>query len=290
MIKAWKIKWNKKSASKLGWRPEWFCTTDFDDFLLSNIKAFQREHGLKEDGLCGSETYRIIVTEREAAALIETPTTKQYIICGGVEIPIQWDKVSYNWLPTDTYRKGKRGRMPVMNVLHWDVALSAKSAHKIFVKRKFSTHFVIDNDGTIVQMVDTQHIAFHAGKVNKFTVGIDFSNAYYMKYQNWYRKKGFGNRPVLSFSEVHGRRLGEHLGFYNVQEEALKALLKALNSYYGIPFECPMKDEKLITTVFKPALKKKFKGTVNHYNLTKKKIDCAGLELDKLLREIRNVN
>ena len=61
-------------------------------------------------------------------------------------------------------------------------------------------HFLIDNDGTIYQMLDTQHIAWHAGIPryeggNKRGIGVEISNAYYPKYQEWYIKHGFGERP-----------------------------------------------------------------------------------------------
>ena len=84
--------------------------------------------------------------------------------------------------------------------------------------------------------------------------------------------------------------MGKHLGYYPVQIDAFKALLKALKAHYGdaIKFECPLRDGKLLTTVDKNAAKGKFNGVVNHYHLTKRKIDCAGLELDEILRELRD--
>ena len=46
---------------------------------------------------------------------------------------------------------------------------------RVLEKRGISTHFVIDNDGTIVQLVDCNDIAWHAGnrKVNNASIGID---------------------------------------------------------------------------------------------------------------------
>ena len=53
--------------------------------------------------------------------------------------------------------------------------------------------------------------------------------------------------------------------------------------------ECPLKDDgSLFTTMYSPARRGKFKGVVNHYHLTKKKIDCAGLEMDKILQRVRD--
>ena len=176
-----------------------------------------------------------------------------------------------------------------MVVTHWDAALSAHSCYKILKKRGISSHFAIDNDGTIYQFVDPQHIGWHAGntRVNNTSIGIDFSNAYYMKYQNYYRKRGFGMRPVITDSVVHGVKLGDHLGYYDVQLDAYKALLKCLLNHYNIEARCPL-DETGNTKreVDISAAQGNFKGVVSHYHLTNRKIDCAGLDINKLLKEI----
>ena len=178
-----------------------------------------------------------------------------------------------------------------MIVTHWDVCLSALSCYKVLKKKNISSHFAIDNDGTIYQLVDTQNIGWHAGnrRVNNASIGIDFSNAYYPKYQSFYRKRGFGDRPLLENSAVHGRTLDPHLGYYPVQIEAYKALLKCLSSHYDINLDCPLNEGgELLTEVNYDAVKGKFSGVVCHYHLTRKKKDCAGLKLDKILEELRN--
>ena len=103
---------------------------------------------------------------------------------------------------------------------------------KIINRRGVSMHFGIDNDGTIYQLLDTQHGAWQAGHWygNKQGIGVEISNAYYTKYQGWYEKNGFGSRPVVTDAVVHKRTLGDHLGFYPVQLEALKKLWKARTS------------------------------------------------------------
>ena len=169
-----------------------------------------------------------------------------------------------------------------MFVVHWDVCLSSESCFKILEKRGLSVHFLIDNDGTIFQIMDCNDIGFHAGnrKVNNASIGVEISNAYYPKYQRIYEKRGFGKRPVLNGVKVHGEELEPFLGFYPVQLEALKALSSALSRAYGIPLVAPKEEG-----VSLEARTAKFNGVVNHYHLTKRKIDCAGLRLDKLFEE-----
>jgi hypothetical protein len=289
-----KNRYNKKSAKKLGWHPRWFGAEQFDRKLVEAIKEFQREFDLDVDGMCGSMTFRRITAERESqATIMESDLRKKdhkHIVCNGEKIAINWDKVDINFMKEGCFSMQSRERKPSMVVTHWDATLSAKSCKRILEKREISTHFVIDNDGTIVQLVDTNHVAWHAGRrrVNKASVGIDISNAVYTKYQKTYVSRGFGERPVVKGWRVHGRKIKPFLGSYPVQIEAYKQLLLALNKHYGIELECPLDDDgKLLTTVHSPSRRGKFKGIVNHYNLTKGKWDTSGLQLDEILEEIR---
>jgi hypothetical protein len=303
-----KIFYNEASAAKLGWDPNWFGEDDFDGDLIDKIKEFQNKHDLTADGLCGPMTHRRLVTEREAgAALAKHQLSKlvendddgsNYIICESRRVKIDWHKVinvlheDALVLPPDCYRNERRGvEKPSMIVTHFDVCLSAHSCYRVLKKRGISSHFVIDNDGSIYQMLDTIHEGWHGGnrRVNRASVGVDISNAFYVKYQKYYRAKGHGTRPVLTDVPVHGARIKECLGFYPVQIEAYKALVKALCDHYDIPVECPLDDDgKLLRKVHPPSVKAQFKGVVNHFHLTRGKIDTANLEMDKVLEEIRN--
>tara|TARA_R110002020_G_scaffold168416_1_gene357154 strand:+ start:3129 stop:4040 length:912 start_codon:yes stop_codon:yes gene_type:complete len=293
--------YNEASAQKLGWVPQWFGAKEFGDELITKVKEFQSEHGLSADGLVGPVTFRRVYTELEARRELlnsmregkDEEFGSPHILCGGRPVAIEWEKVvtmrdeGSLALPRKCYKVADPDRKPTMIVTHWDAALSAQSCKKILERRGLSSHFVIDNDGTIFQMVDTNDITWHAGSVNGVSIGIDFSNAFYTKYQRVYRKRGFGNRPLLK-SKVHGGTVGEHLGYYEVQLDAYKALLKALCGHYDIPLECPVDEEgELVTAVHKGAKAGKFKGVVCHYHLNRKKIDCAGLELKGLLDDIK---
>ena len=259
--------------------------------MVENILKFQEEHDLDADGLCGPMTYARRLTEQEANQ------DTNYITCGGEKVVIEWDKTinmhheNHKRLPANCYDIRIDKRQPTMIVTHWDAALSADSCYRILKKRGISSHFVIDNDGTIYQMVDTKNVGWHAGirSVNKASIGIDFSNAYYTKYQDWYVRRGFGERPIIENAPVHGRTLDPFLGYYPVQIEAYKALLKGLSEHYGIKLECPLdEDGELLTTVDDTAAAGDFEGVVAHYHLTRRKKDTAGLELDKILEDIRN--
>lgn len=284
MLSEWRInRYNKKSSQKFGWDPTWFdpVLQTFDKYLIARIKLFQVEHGLKPDGMVGPQTFRRLISNRD----LDAARTEGFILIDGIKRRINWD-VKLNLLPSNCYRKSRSIRKPKMIVTHWDATTSADRCRRVLQARKISSHFCIDNDGVIHQYVDTNHIAWHAGAVNKVSIGVDFSNAYYTKYNKWYQANNFGKRPILSDSRVHGRKLKPHLGYYDVQIAAYKKLLRALSEHYDIPLQCPMEDGHLITKVHEQAAKKKYEGVVCHYHLTRNKIDCAGLELDKIIKEM----
>jgi len=296
-----KIFYNEGTAARFGWFPSWFGVKHFDSELIRQIRRWQKKHKLKADGLVGPKTFRRIYTEKEAEKdpIIETePALTGTLVYNGEDVPIAWDKVvAWEDAPDSiivpnsgayyAYEKGEREINFFVN--HWDATLSAATCSKILARRNLSVHFCIDNDGTIYQLLDMQHAAKHAGRANRTSVGVEISNAYYLKYQPTYKRKGFGERPVISDATVHGVKLSPFTGFYPVQIEALKALWSAVADATGIPLECPLDSNgELVTGVHHRARRNSFKGFVNHYNLSRKKIDCAGLELDKLLQEIKD--
>ena len=251
-----KVFYNKSSASNLGWDPTWFGCEYFDDTLTSAVRKWQRENGLTADGLVGPTTYRRLWTERESEISSFKPANRRFdsnrwIVHNGKFIPIEWKKVvlwdEHSGLDTKKGNyydySGKPDRKPTFFVNHWDVCLSSESCANVLKRRGASVHFCIDNDGTIYQLLDTQHGAWHAGgqKWNQKSIGVEISNAYYTKYQSWYEKNGLGARPVLEDSWTHGSKHKPHLGFYPIQIEAARALWKAVHIGYGIPLECPMR-------------------------------------------------
>jgi hypothetical protein len=234
------------------------------------------------------------ILEIEAKDFKEEEKNLNTIICNGVAYGIEWEKVKKHTevdafsLPNNCYKTVKNDRKPTMFVTHWDVCLSSQSCFNVLKKRKLSVHFLIDNDGTIHQIMDTNHIAYHAGnrRVNNNSIGVEITNAFYLKYQNIYEKRGFGPRPICDDSVVHGNKLETHLGFYDVQLQALEALMKSLNKAYDIPLETPTKDDKPIQTIVPEVYTGKYKGFVNHFHITKRKIDCANLNLKELINKI----
>jgi len=294
--------YNEASAKKLGWEPSWFGEKYFDDKLVRAIKKWQRNRELTPDGLCGPMTFRRLWTERQADVDDHKPPNvkySNYIVYNGSYFPIDWEKMVL-WSEGEGHKAEKgsyydyTGR-PKRNIRyfvnHWDVCLSAASCARVLDKRGISVHFMIDNDGTIYQTLDMQHAAFHAGssRANRASVGVEISNAYYLKYQDTYVKRGHGERPIIDGAWVHGTKLDPFLGFYPVQIEALKALWKAIHAATEIPYEAPKSQFGKISTKYEQDVPYgKFTGFVSHYHVSKRKIDCAGLDIVALLDEVKN--
>ena len=292
--------YNESSSAKLGWEPHWFGCDEFDDDLVEAIAKYQKKNGMGADGLCGPSTFRVIYNERMADLEDFRPTDaspgQKFIISNGDYFEIDWPKVKLFFEGdglklSKGYRKHSGERNPSFFVCHWDVCLSSKSCHKVLQKRGISVHFAIDNDGTIYQFMDMNDVAYHAGGKtwNNKSIGVEIANAYYPKYQSWYKKNGLEERPLVEGAKVHGKTLEPFMDFYPVQIEALKALMKAVHKATGIPLKAPLdRSGNTNTTVSKKCADGKFEGFISHYHLKKTMIDCANLDLKKLMDECNN--
>lgn len=289
------IKYNRSSLINLKWSPLWFGGKALNEDLIDNICEFQEENDLTPDGMVGPSTYRRILTYVESLndSLPVTKTRKRrtptVLIYNNKEYSILWNKVKLYTDPKNlriadsnyySYQ-GKPDRAPIQFVNHWDAALSSRSCVNIINKRKLSMHFCIDNDGTIYQLMDMQDAAWQAGNnlSNRIGLGVEISNAFYLKYQDWYIKKGFGPRPIIEKMPIHGdKSVPEHLGFYEVQLDALAALWECVSFATGIPLEVCTKQG-----VCEDCQTGEFAGFINHFNLTTNKIDCMGLDMEDIL-------
>jgi hypothetical protein len=291
--------YNKNQARRFGWKPDWFKPDHdrFDAVLTSAIKQFQLSRGLTPDGLCGPGTYRVIAAEREAledAKSLGWVTDESDVLWWGDQaIQIDWpsEKVhtfrdaGFPYPISKGVTKYSSKRDIKSFVTHWDVCLNSMSCAKVLAKRNVSVHFCIDNDGTIIQLHDLNDACWHAGnsKVNRTSVGVEISNAYYLKYQSWYKRNVGKERPIMSGALAQNKKLGDFTWFYPAQIEALKALYRAMHEGCGIPLEAPA----VKWAYTSHAASGRFKGFMNHFHCSTKKIDCAGLDIEEILEDLK---
>ena len=291
--------YNEASASKLGWEPEWFIPGHklFDKKLTKAIKQWQASNGLTADGMCGPGTFRHINAEIESKLELEklgwVTDSSDVIWWKDTPIKIDWpsDKVhtfkdaGFPYPISTGVTKNSRKRTIKSFVTHWDVCLSSMSCAKVLAKRGISVHFCIDNDGSIIQLHDLNDSCWHAGNrsVNKYSIGVEIANAYYPKYQGWYRKNVGKERPIMSGALAQNKVLDDFTWFYPEQIEALKALYKAIHEGCGVPLAAP--DTKWAYDSDCGA--GKFRGFMNHFHCSKRKIDCGGLDIESILNDLK---
>lgn len=294
--------YNEASATKLGWAPWDFIKghTLFDNKLLNAIKSFQREHRLLADGMCGPTTYRRLAAALESARIylqdLMVRDGSDVLWYSGEPIAIDWPKDKVHTFSDDNFqyeisnglsKYTGNGKRPIRSfVNHWDVCLNSKSCARVLARRNVSVHFCIDNNGDIIQLHDLNDMCWHAGNrnVNRTSVGVEISNAYYPKYQSWYKRNGFGERPIMEGALAQNRELDPFLWFYPVQIEALKALWAAIHEGCGVPLEAPATKWAYDSACARGT----FRGFMSHYHCSKKKIDVGGLDIEKLLSEIKS--
>ena len=144
---------------------------------------------------------------REQLAIDNTPAKS--IVCNNHDVTINWEDTILWTQPgalmckSDQYKviHGNRTQTIDKIVVHWDGCLSSKQCAKVLQERGLSAHFCIDNDGTVHQLMDTNHVAWHARGVNSKSIGIEISNAVYMKYLKKYNPR----RPVIKPMKLHGK-------------------------------------------------------------------------------------
>ena len=259
--------------------------------LLKNLLKFLSSFGRI------SKREKVLLPSKEIKEKVSPVEPKEikHIICNGKKVEIEWDKVvTYEddpkWsLPKKCMRIRKTKRDAVVDkfVVHWDGCFSSEMCHAVLESRGLSVHFCIDNDGTIIQLMDTNHVAWHARGVNTNSVGVEVSNAVHMKHSSKYDPP----RPVLDKVECHKKEIGPILGFTDEQVKALKALTKAVCNRYKIPLRVPLNEKgELISGVIDASAQnpkgwKFFKGVMAHYHLNKGKTDPAGLDLKEVVRD-----
>lgn len=142
--------------------------------------------------------------------------------------------------PSSSFFSARTGTHYRGIVLHHDACLSAAACLKLMRARRppnrVSTHFVIDNDGSIVQLADPLlWRAWSACEHDSGRIAIDLSNACDLIYATRYTPR----RPVLE-QVIHGAKV-LWLAPYPVQVDSLAALVRLLCRVVGIPAAVPLR-------------------------------------------------
>ena len=88
---------------------------------------------------------------------------------------------------------------------------------------------------------------------------------------------------MMSGAVAQNKELDPFTWFYPAQLEALDALWKAVHEGCGIPLEAP-------TTKWAYDAEcgaGRFKGIMNHFHCSKKKIDVGGLDIEQRIKKLK---
>jgi len=178
------------------------------------------------------------------------------IVFNGQLLPIAWANVRLfdradGLALTAGFTTSRRSMAAIdMGVLHWDATLKARKTRKVLADRGLSTHFVIDWDGTIYQLVDLAYPAWHAGTtaVNNRSVGVDLNTpvrtgaSTEVALAQLNARLFLGGqpvRPIVTGWKVNAQEIAPFLGFHDVQLDAFRALAAALKTHFGVPLVSP---------------------------------------------------
>jgi N-acetyl-anhydromuramyl-L-alanine amidase AmpD len=184
-------------------------------------------------------------------------------------------------------------------VLHADVLDDIETAFHVLHSKGLSSHFGIDFDGTIYQMLDPIDVGYGAGEVNPISIQIDLNNRMhnlikepqappYPLQNKRYRKMRLPdyNRPLSASMTINGKSVRSY-GYTQAQYTALFALLRVLSG------ALPQLELDFPTVPQKEALHwqdayEDFKGIVGHFHLTPRRWDPGpGFEWSRLRDGLR---
>jgi hypothetical protein len=173
--------------------------------------------------------------------------------------------------------------------IHYSVTWDAKSMHSGLNARRLSCNFMIDDDNvngfaTIYQNLPLCYGGYSQGGVYN-TIGRGVEIAYMP--QAWENPKLYENRGRKDHPIVQGKVHGTTLKVFVPTEAQMKSLSKlcmGMCILCDIPPEFPRVNDDYDYTVTKNA--DKFSGLVNHYNVSRGKVDTVGLDLKRIERDL----
>ncbi|MEM8882965.1 MAG: N-acetylmuramoyl-L-alanine amidase [Planctomycetota bacterium] len=169
-------------------------------------------------------------------------------------------------------------------VVHYDAAgTSARCFEILHDHRGLSCHFMLDVDGTIYQTLDGKERAWHAGKANDVSIGIEIANL--GAYPDPEEHPGLTVEGVIQGTTLYQRP------FTDAQYEALAKLCATLVRVLpGIEPRFPRDEDGGVVPGVLPDEGASFSGLLGHYHLTTAKVDPGpAFDWERLARAMEEV-
>ncbi len=261
----------------------------------------------------GYDAYRVEPRfPAEAGEGVEFPSGPRYGTRRGLPEALAERVRRRGWTVEDLARQVR------MFVVHYDACGTSRRCFKVLQDRRgLSVHFLLDVDGTLYQTLDLKERAWHAGKANDRSVGVEIAQiGAYPRPDDpaltaWYardagglrvrfpasiedpglRTPGYVPRPArgeLFSGVVQGRHLYQY-DFTEAQYRSLAHLLAALNRILRIPLRVPRAPSgRILDHALDPEELAGFEGVVGHWHVTTRKIDPGpAFDWDRVLAAAR---
>lgn len=168
--------------------------------------------------------------------------------------------------------------------LHWG-GIDAPQCKRVLVNRNLSSHFGIDRKA-IYQWLDTGVVAYHGGKTNLHSIGIDICQQPTTKYHQRYRDRGYDCEIVDNPNRVYGDLKRGDKQIITLDSHIVvmvRELLSDLCEAFDVPLRVPRGSNgyadsgEFFHGVFPEKHMKdgKFRGIIGHHHSSKGKWDVA---------------
>ena len=256
----WRYRYNRRTLEEAG--------LSLKDVGLSSlaprpVMALQSDLGVTADGAFGPKTLAAFLARRDGPA--PTPDVVDD------EVPV---------IDSETYVSSyphKRVKGVRHIVIHDSVTRSAADLHKVLDsrKRKYSSHYYIDHDGTIYQTMDPEtQRGVHAAGWNYQSIGIDMVSMVSPKLLKRKADKKELSR-VISVVYEPSLRQKKVADYTPEQKTSLIKLVKYLCDRFRLPYCVPAGPYEYGKKL--PGLTTEYLGIVSHAHTTVKRWDggCA---------------
>ena len=204
-------------------------------------------------------------------------------------------------------RYGKRSVLPVdfaklqsivtqFFIHHSGLYHSSSTFEVLQNERKLSVHFILDDDGTLYQTLDLVECAWHGGKNNGYSVGIETDNrALADGVSDAYDKYHCDKYKVTTHEKRMDRVQKNFINGYVFTDKQYATLIrlgKALMEIFPKIKSNPDFPRDLKGRVVKEALvdSSKHCGFIGHYHASASKIDPISFDFERFLLGVKNNN
>lgn len=234
------------------------------------VKMLQETLGITADGVAGPQTLQAAEEHFDGPVISHD----------GKLVPIEFDGVVNHQYSLDTLPDGSKNwylrKQDIDNiVVHWG-GLNALHCYQVFFNPKYAhatSHFLIGRNPKteeleVLQCLDTAQVAWHAGKANKQSVGIDICQHPAVKHFDK-TKVFYPGAEIVKNSSKRGPQ-GDIVDIDPELAEFANDFIWALREVLDLGDKPVCKDEE----VYKISDAKKF-SVLGHHNFSKQKWDVA---------------